>query len=190
MEDGGGPEWGPPSDRLRCGEIHGLPVVFLPPPWQGYYSPTSINYRANVDVMKRMGVTDIVSLSAVGSLKEDLRPGMFVLVDQFIDRTFAREKSSSGTACVGHGAIFHPISSGVAGSASQRPLRRETGPSPAAGPTQSWKVCSSRILGPNLLDRSWSVSVIGMTNLPEVKPAGVAETVMTVAMVTGHRLLA
>src|SRR3989337_2709483 len=103
--------WGLPSDQLRCGEIHGLPVVFLPRHGRGHvYSPPPINYRANIDVMKRMCVTDIVSLSAVGSLKEDLRPGMFVLVDQFIDRTFAREKSFFGTGCVGHVPFSLPIS--------------------------------------------------------------------------------
>ena len=90
--------WGEPSDQLRRGEIGGLPVVFLPRHGRGHvYSPSTINYRANIDVMKRAGVTDLVSLSAVGSLKEELPPGTFVLVDQFIDRTFAREKSFFGT---------------------------------------------------------------------------------------------
>src|SRR5438067_1048983 len=93
--------WGEPSDQVRVGEIGGMPVVFLPRHGRGHvYPPTSINYRANIDAMKRVGVTDLVSLSAVGSLKEELPPGTFVLVDQFIDRTFAREKSFFGTGCV------------------------------------------------------------------------------------------
>ncbi len=101
--------WGAPSDQVRVGEIDGLPVVFLPRHGRGHvYSPTTINYRANIDVLKRMGVTDLISLSAVGSLKEELPPGTFVLVDQFIDRTFAREKSFFGTGCVGHVPFAHP----------------------------------------------------------------------------------
>jgi 5'-methylthioadenosine phosphorylase len=103
--------WGDPSDEVRRGEIGGLPVVFLPRHGRGHvHSPTTINYRANIDVMKRAGVTDLYSLSAVGSLKEDLPPGTFVLVDQFIDRTFAREKSFFGTGLVGHVPFSHPVS--------------------------------------------------------------------------------
>ena len=102
--------WGEPSDQVRRGEIGGLPVVFLPRHGRGHVqSPTSINYRANIDILKRAGVTDLVSLSAVGSLREVLAPGMFVLVDQFIDRTFAREKSFFGRGCVGHVPFFHPL---------------------------------------------------------------------------------
>ena len=102
--------WGEPSDQLRRGEIGGLPVVFLPRHGRGHvYSPTTINYRANIDVLKRAGVTDVISLSAVGSLKEDLPPGTFVLVDQFIDRTDARVKSFFGSGCVAHVPFAHPV---------------------------------------------------------------------------------
>jgi 5'-methylthioadenosine phosphorylase len=110
--------WGQPSDQVRRGEIGGLPVVFLPRHGRGHvYSPTTINFRANIDVLKRCGVTDLISLSAVGSLKEDLPPGTFVLVDQFIDRTFAREellRNRVRWACA-------VLASGVAGVAGHRP---------------------------------------------------------------------
>src|SRR5918911_510107 len=102
--------WGEPSDALRFGELDGTPMVFLPRHGRGHrLSPTDINYRANIDVMKRAGVTDIVSASACGSFREELAPGTFVLVDQFIDRTFAREKSFFGAGCVAHVALGHPV---------------------------------------------------------------------------------
>src|ERR1700741_4687461 len=107
--------WGEPSSVLHRGEISGLPVVFLPRHGPGHkYSPTTINYRANIDVLKRAGVTDLVSLSACGSFREELPPGTFVIVDQFIDRTFAREKTFFGTGCVAHVAMADPISPGLA----------------------------------------------------------------------------
>src|SRR4029078_9601997 len=99
------------SDALCFGELEGVRVVFLPRHGRGHrLPPSAINFRANIDALKRAGVTDIISLSAVGSLKEELPPGSFVLVDQFIDRTFAREKSFFGTGCVGHVPFSHPIS--------------------------------------------------------------------------------
>jgi len=103
--------WGEPSAALRVGEIAGLPVVFLPRHDQGHrLSPSDINYRANIDVLKRAGVTDLVSLSACGSFKEDMPPGMFVLVDQFVDRTYKRESSFFGKGCVAHVSMAHPVS--------------------------------------------------------------------------------
>ncbi len=179
--------WGQPSDQLRCGEIDGLPVVFLPRHGRGHiYSPTSINYRANIDVLKRMGVTDLVSLSAVGSLKDELPPGMFVLVDQFIDRTFAREKSFFGTGCVGHVPFSHPIS----------PLLQEAAKSALIAENISYTVGGTYLVmeGPqfstlaeSLLYKSWGASVIGMTNMPEAKLAREAEMCYcTVAMVTDY----
>ena len=103
--------WGEPSSDIHLGEIEGLPVAFLPRHGPGHiYSPTTINYRANIDVLKRIGVTDLVSFSACGSFREDLPPGTFAIVDQFIDRTFAREKSFFGTGCVAHVALADPIS--------------------------------------------------------------------------------
>ena len=177
--------WGEPSDQLRRGEIGGLPVVFLPRHGRGHvYSPTTINYRANIDVMKRAGVTDLISLSAVGSLKEELPPGTFVLVDQFIDRTFAREKSFFGTGCVGHVPFSHPISPGlqdIVGSALQA-----EGIAHAKGGTYVvMEGPQFSTLAESQLYRSWGASVIGMTNMPEAKLAREAEICYcTVAMVT------
>src|SRR6476469_2724961 len=103
--------WGEPSGPLRIGEIAGLPVVFLSRHDKGHrLSPSDINYRANIDVLKRVGVTDLVSLSACGSFKEELPPGTFVLVDQFVDRTHKRESSFFGTGCVAHVSMAHPVS--------------------------------------------------------------------------------
>ena len=103
--------WGEPSAPLRIGEIDGLPIVFMSRHDKGHrLSPTDINYRANIDVMKRAGVTDLISLSACGSFKEDLPPGTFVLVDQFVDRTHNRATSFFGTGCVAHVSMAHPVS--------------------------------------------------------------------------------
>src|ERR1700681_1024031 len=103
--------WGEPSAALRVGEIAGLPVVFLPRHDKGHrLSPSDINYRANIDVLKRAGVTDLVSLSACGSFREDMPPGTFVLVDQFVDRTHRRESSFFGKGCVAHVSMAHPVS--------------------------------------------------------------------------------
>src|SRR6476469_3334612 len=103
--------WGEPSGPLRIGEIAGLPVVFLSRHDKGHrLSPSDINYRANIDVLKRVGVTDLVSLSACGSFKEELPPGTFVLIDQFVDRTFGRQSSFFGTGCVAHVSMAHPVS--------------------------------------------------------------------------------
>jgi len=103
--------WGEPSGALRVGEIAGMPVVFLARHDEGHrLSPSDINYRANIDVLKRAGVTDLVSLSACGSFKEELPPGTFVLVDQFVDRTFNRQSSFFGKGCVAHVSMAHPVS--------------------------------------------------------------------------------
>ena len=103
--------WGEPSAPLRRGTIAGLPIVFLPRHDKGHrLSPSDINYRANIDVLKRAGVTDLVSLSACGSFKEELPPGTFVLVDQFVDRTYKRESSFFGKGCVAHVSMAHPVS--------------------------------------------------------------------------------
>ena len=103
--------WGEPSGALRIGEIAGLPVVFLPRHDKGHrLSPSDINYRANIDALKRIGVTDLVSLSACGSFREELPPGTFVLVDQFVDRTYNRASSFFGKGCVAHVSMAHPVS--------------------------------------------------------------------------------
>ncbi len=177
--------WGAPSDDVRRGEIDGLPIVFLPRHGRGHvYSPTSINYRANIDILKRAGVTDVISLSAVGSLREELAPGTFVVVDQFIDRTFAREKSFFGTGCVGHVPFAHPISPNLA-SLSARILKEE-GISHAVGGTYVvMEGPQFSTLAESNLHRSWGASVIGMTNMPEAKLAREAELCYaTIAMVT------
>lgn len=179
--------WGMPSDQLRCGKIDGLPVVFLPRHGRGHiYSPSTINYRANIDVMKRLGVTDIVSLSAVGSLKEELPPGLFVLVDQFIDRTFAREKSFFGTGCVGHVPFSHPISPGLQDQVAAT-LTAENLPFTRGGTYVVMEGPQFSTLAESQLYRSWGASVIGMTNMPEAKLAREAEICYcTVAMVTDY----
>lgn len=177
--------WGVPSSSLRVGEIAGLPVVFLSRHDQGHrLSPTDINYRANIDVMKRAGVTDLVSLSACGSFKEELPPGTFVLVDQFIDRTFARASSFFGKGCVAHVSMAHPVSPR---------LRLQL---TAAAEDENIQIARSGtyvcIEGPqfstlaeSLTYKQLGYSVIGMTNLPEAKLAREAEICYaTVAMVT------
>ena len=177
--------WGQPSDQARVGEIDGLQTVFLPRHGRGHvYSPSTINYRANIDVLKRMGVTDVVSLSAVGSLKEELPPGTFVLVDQFIDRTFDREKSFFGTGCVAHVPLANPISpllqDAVAHALDSERIAYKMGGTYVVmeGPQFS-------TLAESQLYRSWGASVIGMTNMPEAKLAREAELCYcSVAMVT------
>lgn len=136
--------WGTPSDQVRIGSINGLKIVFLPRHGRGHvYSPTSINYRANIDVMKRCGVTDLLSVSACGSLKEEHAPGTFVLVDQFIDRTIAREKSFFGTGCVAHVSMATPVSPSWS-TRSPRRRRPRASPMPGEAPTWRWKAPSSR----------------------------------------------
>jgi 5'-methylthioadenosine phosphorylase len=177
--------WGEPSDQLRRGEIGGLPVVFLPRHGRGHvYSPTTINYRANIDVLKRAGVTDVISLSAVGSLKEDLPPGTFVLVDQFIDRTDARVKSFFGSGCVAHVPFAHPVSPKLAEHALNA-LIKENIPHARSGTYVVMEGPQFSTLAESELHRSWGASVIGMTNMPEAKLAREAELCYaTVAMVT------
>jgi 5'-methylthioadenosine phosphorylase len=177
--------FGEPSDQLRCGEIAGLPVVFLPRHGRGHvYSPSSINYRANIDALKRAGVTDVVSLSAVGSLRADLPPGTFVVVDQFIDRTYAREKSFFGTGCVGHVPFAHPVSPLLAKAALQA-LQDEAIPHHSGGTYVVMEGPQFSTLAESELHRAWGATVVGMTNMPEAKLAREAELCYaTVAMVT------
>jgi 5'-methylthioadenosine phosphorylase len=172
--------WGEPSGPLRIGEIAGLPVVFLSRHGQGHrLSPSDINYRANIDVLKRAGVTDLVSLSACGSFKEELPPGSFVLVDQFVDRTYKRESSFFGKGMVAHVSMAHPVS----------PLLRAA---IAEGITPHWGGTYVCIEGPQFSTYAESMtykkldySVIGMTNMPEAKLAREAEICYaSVAMVT------
>jgi 5'-methylthioadenosine phosphorylase len=177
--------FGTPSDQLRIGDIAGLPVVFLPRHGRGHvYSPTSINYRANIDALKRAGVTDVISLSAVGSLHKDLLPGTFVVIDQFIDRTYAREKSFFGTGCVAHVPFAHPVSPLLA-QAAARALADEGISHHIGGTYVVMEGPQFSTLAESELHRSWGASVIGMTNMPEAKLAREAELCYaTVAMVT------
>ena len=179
--------WGDPSDELLCGVFEGISVVFLPRHGRGHkISPSGLNYRANIDAMKRLGVTDIISLSAVGSLKEELSPGHFVIVDQFIDRSFAREKSFFGTGCVAHVSMAHPVCPRLgdaleaAATALGLPVMRGGTYLVMEGPQFSTYAESQ-------LYRSWGCSVIGMTNMPEAKLAREAEICYaSVAMVTDY----
>lgn len=177
--------WGEPSDQLRMGEVNGLPVAFLPRHGRGHVqSPGSINYRANIDILKRVGVTDVVSLSAVGSLREELEPGMFVVVDQFIDRTYARAKSFFGEGCVAHVPFAHPTSPELARLAGAV-LQAERIPHAMGGTYVVMEGPQFSTLAESNLHRAWGASVIGMTNMPEAKLAREAELCyITVAMVT------
>jgi 5'-methylthioadenosine phosphorylase len=179
--------WGKPSDQVRIGEIAGLRAVFLPRHGRGHvHSPTTINYRANIDVMKRLGVTDLLSVSAVGSLREDLPPGTFVLVDQFIDRTFAREKSFFGSGCVAHVPFSHPVSPAVADIA-EAALKAEGVPYRRGGTYVVMEGPQFSTLAESKLYRSWGADVIGMTAMPEAKLAREAEiSYCCMAMVTDY----
>jgi 5'-methylthioadenosine phosphorylase len=177
--------WGSPSDELRLGEIHGLPVVFLPRHGRGhYYSPSSINYRANIDALKQLGVTDLVSLSAVGSLKAELPPGTFVLPDQFIDKTYKRETSFFGTGCVAHVPFGEPVSPLLL-DAAESALTAEGIPYQRGGTLVVMEGPQFSTLAESELHRSWGASLIGMTAMPEAKLAREAEICYcNVAMVT------
>ncbi len=179
--------WGQPSDQILIGEIAGTKVCFLPRHGRGHvHSPSSINYRANIDALKRCGVTDILSLSAVGSLKEELPPGTFVLVDQFIDRTFAREKSFFGTGMVAHVPLSHPVSSWL-GDICAAGMNMLDIPHSRGGAYVVMEGPQFSTLAESELYRSSGASVIGMTNMPEAKLAREAEMrYATVAMVTDY----
>jgi len=180
-------KFGEPSDDLLFGELNGQPMAFLPRHGRGHKIPPSeINFRANIDALKRVGVTDVVSVSAVGSLKEGLPPGTFVIVDQFIDRTFAREKSFFGTGLVAHVSMAHPVCRRLGDHLEL--AAREAGISVARGGTylvMEGPQFSS--LAESELYRFWNCDVIGMTNMPEAKLAREAEMCYaTVAMVTDY----
>ncbi len=177
--------WGAPSDKLLIGQFHGTKVVFLPRHGRGHrLSPSELNYRANIDVLKRVGVTDILSLSAVGSLKAELPPGHFVIVDQFIDRSFAREKTFFGSGCVAHVSMAHPVCPRL-GDALEASARELGLPVTRGGTYLVMEGPQFSTLAESNLYRSWDCSVIGMTNMPEAKLAREAEICYaTVAMVT------
>ncbi len=179
--------WGEPSDELLFGRLGAVDCVFLPRHGRGHkLSPSHLNYRANIDALKRAGCTHILSLSAVGSLQEHLPPGHFVIVDQFIDRSFAREKSFFGDGCVAHVSMAHPVCPKLGDALQQAattlglPFTRGGTYLVMEGPQFSTKAESE-------LYRQWGCQVIGMTNMPEAKLAREAEMhYATVAMVTDY----
>lgn len=179
--------WGTPSDAILTGTLHGTDMAFLPRHGRGHtYTPTTVPYQANIDALKRLGVTDIISVSACGSFREKMAPGDFVVVDQFIDRTFAREKSFFRPGCVGHVSVAHPT--------CDRLARACLSAGQDAGITMHMGGTYLAMEGPQFssmaeskLYKSWGCDVIGMTNMPEAKLAREAEICyVTVAMVTDY----
>lgn len=177
--------WGEPSDKVLVGRLAGVPMAFLPRHGRGHvHSPTSVPYRANIDALKRLGCTDVVSVSAVGSLREDFAPGDVVLVDQYIDRTFAREKSFFGQGLVAHVSVAHPtcalLSEVCAGAVQGARVHRGATYLAMEGPQFSTRA-ESRMY------RAWGADVIGMTGMPEAKLAREAELCYAcLAMVTDY----
>ncbi len=177
--------FGEPSDELLFGHLDGQPMVFLPRHGRGHrIAPSEINFRANIDALKRSGVTDLISVSAVGSLREQLPPGTFVIVDQFIDRTFARHKSFFGTGMVAHVSLAHPVCRRLGDHLEV--AARDAGISVVRGGTYLvMEGPQFSTLAESELYRAWGCDVIGMTNMPEAKLAREAEICYaTVAMVT------
>ena len=177
--------FGRPSDELLHGSLDGQPLVFLPRHGRGHgILPTEINFRANIDALKRVGVTDILSMSAVGSLREDLAPGAFVIIDQFIDRSFARAKTFFGDGLAAHVSMAHPVCDRLGGVIEAAAL--EAGIETVRGGTYLvMEGPQFSTLAESNLYRSWGCDVIGMTNMPEAKLAREAEICYaTVAMVT------
>ncbi|MBK6467460.1 MAG: S-methyl-5'-thioadenosine phosphorylase [Rhodobacter sp.] len=179
--------WGKPSDEILVGRLMGTPMAFLPRHGRGHvHSPSSIPYRANIDALKRLGCTDVIAVSAVGSLREDFGPGDFVLVEQFIDRTFAREKSFFGAGCVAHVSLAHPTcprlgsALALAATAAGKTIHQGATYLAMEGPQFS-------TLAESRLYRQWGADVIGMTGMPEAKLAREAELCYaSLAMVTDY----
>jgi 5'-methylthioadenosine phosphorylase len=179
--------WGEPSDDLLFGELNGQPLVFLPRHGRGHrVPPSALNFRANIDALKRVGVTEILSVSAVGSLKEELPPGTFVVIDQFIDRTFARVKSFFETGCVAHVSVAEPVCRRL-GNHIEASLKELGLPAKRGGTYMVMEGPQFSTRAESNLYRSWGCDVIGMTNMPEAKLAREAEMCYaTVAMVTDY----
>ncbi|WP_424939360.1 S-methyl-5'-thioadenosine phosphorylase [Aliiroseovarius sp. S253] len=180
--------WDAPSDQILTGRLNGIQMSFLPRHGRGHvHSPSDVPYRANIDALKRLGVTDVISVSACGSFREEMAPGDFVIVDQFIDRTFARSKSFFGSGCVAHVGFAHPTCPRL--SAACADAAREAGVTVHEGGTylamegpQFSTLAESR-----LYRDQWGAHVIGMTNMPEAKLAREAELCYaSVAMVTDY----
>ncbi len=180
--------WGNPSDQILTGTLDGVKMAFLPRHGRGHvHTPTSVPYRANIDALKRLGVTDVISVSATGSFREEMAPGDFVVVDQFIDRTFAREKSFFGPGLVAHVSVAHPtcprLSDACFTAATDAGIKVHKGGTYLAmeGPQ------FSTLAESKMYRESWGADVIGMTNMPEAKLAREAELCYaSVAMVTDY----
>ena len=182
--DGKSP-WGAPSDAILTGRLNGVEMAFLPRHGRGHvHTPSTVPYRANIDVLKRLGVTDIISLSACGSFRQDMAPGDFVIVDQFIDRTFAREKSFFGAGCVAHVSVAHPTCERLSDACET--AARDAGITVHRGGTYlAMEGPQFSSMAESRLYRDWGCDVIGMTNMPEAKLAREAEICYaSVAMVT------
>jgi 5'-methylthioadenosine phosphorylase len=179
--------FGAPSDELLFGELAGVDVVFLPRHGRGHVlSPSAINYRANIDALKRVGVTDVLSVSACGSLRQDLAPGHFVFADQFIDRTFAREKTFFDAGIVAHVSMAHPVCPKLV-DALTRAAQAEGIAHTRGGTYLVMEGPQFSTLAESNLYRSWGCDLIGMTNMPEAKLAREAELpYATIAMVTDY----
>lgn len=180
--------WGAPSDAILTGTLEGVKMAFLPRHGRGHrLSPSTVPYRANIDALKRIGVTDVISVSACGSFRDEMAPGDFVVVDQFIDRTFAREKSFFGTGCVAHVSVAHPtcprLSEACLKDATDQGIKVHNGGTYLAmeGPQ------FSTLAESKMYRESWGADVIGMTNMPEAKLAREAELCYaSVAMITDY----
>ena len=179
--------WGKPSDDILKTAYNNKEVFFLPRHGKGHFiSPSKINFRANIDALKQLGVTDIISISAVGSLKEELAPGTFVLVDQFIDRTFARNKTFFDEDIVAHVSMAHPVSEGLM-NACEESIKKEKIKYQRGGTYIVMEGPQFSTLAESNLYRSWKIDVIGMTNMPEAKLAREAEIkYASVSMVTDY----
>jgi 5'-methylthioadenosine phosphorylase len=177
--------WGQPSDDILKTNYNGKEIYFLPRHGRGHFiSPSKINFRANIDALKQLGVTDIISVSAVGSLKEDLPPGKFVVVDQFIDRTFSRNKTFFDDEIVAHVSMAHPTSNGLM-NACEEAIKKENIEYQRGGTYIVMEGPQFSTLAESNLYRSWHADVIGMTNMPEAKLAREAEIrYASVSMVT------
>ena len=177
--------WGNPSDEILQAKLNGKEICFLPRHARGHkINPSNINFRANIDALKQLGVTDIISMSAVGSLKENLEPGKFVIVDQFIDRTFARVKTFFDQEIVAHVSMAKPTSPGLM-QTCEKVLKKLNIPFQKGGTYLVMEGPQFSSLAESNLYRSWGADVIGMTNMPEAKLAREAEMrYATIAMVT------
>ncbi len=180
--------WGAPSDQILTGRLQGIKMAFLPRHGRGHvHSPSSVPYRANIDALKRLGVTDIFSVSACGSFREEMEPGHFVIVDQFIDRTFAREKSFFGPGCVAHVSVAHPTCARLSDAAQT--AAKTAGITVHRGGTYlAMEGPQFSTLAESKLYREvWGCDVIGMTNMPEAKLAREAELCYaSIAMITDY----